>query len=213
MDGGSESRELDPRDLRVSDAEREHVGTLLQRAVGQGLLTVSEFTERMDTAMAARTRGELNAVLADLPGMSLQGPPPAVTSAAATSPAVPGAAPVELRNTASNLRRNGPWVVPPALRLRNRFGNTVLDFTSADVRHPVVDIEVDDVAASTTLLVPEGATVDTDHLQHPFSNVHNEVGTGPPTGTPHLVLRGTVRAGAIIVRRPHRHRFRHWFGH
>ncbi|MGH3785806.1 MAG: DUF1707 SHOCT-like domain-containing protein [Pseudonocardiaceae bacterium] len=53
--------DVEPHDLRVSDAEREHVGELLQRAVGQGRITVDEFTERMDAAMAARTRGELNA--------------------------------------------------------------------------------------------------------------------------------------------------------
>ncbi len=44
---------------------------LLQRAVGQGMLSLGEFTERMDTALAAKTRGELNAVLVDLPGMQI----------------------------------------------------------------------------------------------------------------------------------------------
>ncbi|WP_338888387.1 DUF1707 domain-containing protein [Rhodococcus sovatensis] len=62
---------MEARDLRVSDAEKEHVGQLLQRAVGQGMLSLGEFTERMDTALAAKTRGELNSVLADLPGMQI----------------------------------------------------------------------------------------------------------------------------------------------
>ena len=55
----------------MSDAEKEHVGQLLQRAVGQGMLSLGEFTERMDTALAAKTRGELNSVLIDLPGMQI----------------------------------------------------------------------------------------------------------------------------------------------
>lgn len=62
---------MEARNLRVSDAEREHVGELLQKAVGQGMLSLGEFTERMDTALAAKTRGELNSVLADLPGITL----------------------------------------------------------------------------------------------------------------------------------------------
>lgn len=62
---------MEARNLRVSDAEREHVGELLQKAVGQGMLSLGEFTERMDSALAAKTRGELNAVLADLPGITL----------------------------------------------------------------------------------------------------------------------------------------------
>lgn len=53
--------------LRVSDAERAEVGHLLERAVAEGMITLDEFSERYDTALAARTRGELNAVLADLP--------------------------------------------------------------------------------------------------------------------------------------------------
>lgn len=56
------------RDLRASDAEREHVGELLQQALSQGRITIAEFDERMGAAMAARTRGELDAVLVDLPG-------------------------------------------------------------------------------------------------------------------------------------------------
>lgn len=59
------------RDLPVSDTEREHVGQLLQRAVGLGLLSLDEFTGRMDVALAATTRAELNAVLIDLPGLRI----------------------------------------------------------------------------------------------------------------------------------------------
>jgi hypothetical protein len=58
------------RNLRVSDSEREHVVGLLQRAIGRGMLDLDEFTERTDVALAARTRGELNAVLVDLPGLT-----------------------------------------------------------------------------------------------------------------------------------------------
>ena len=54
-------------DARVGDAEREHVGTRLGQAFAQGYLTVAEYEERLDTALAARTAGALHAVLADLP--------------------------------------------------------------------------------------------------------------------------------------------------
>jgi Mrp family chromosome partitioning ATPase len=71
-EGGTRERPrpgIDPRDLRVSDAEREHVASLLHRALERGLLDLAEFSTRVDAAMAARTRGELNAVLVDLPGV------------------------------------------------------------------------------------------------------------------------------------------------
>ncbi|WP_067533072.1 DUF1707 SHOCT-like domain-containing protein [Nocardia crassostreae] len=72
---GADATAVGDRDLRVSDVEREHVERLLQRAVGLGMLSLGEFTERMDTALAAKTRGELNAVLVDLPGIRLAGQP------------------------------------------------------------------------------------------------------------------------------------------
>ena len=58
--------------LRVGDADREHVVAVLGQHLALGHLTVHELENRLDTAYAARTRGELDAVLADLPAI---GPP------------------------------------------------------------------------------------------------------------------------------------------
>ena len=60
---------IDPRELRVSDAEREHVAGLLNKALARGLIDLDEFSTRLGAALAARTRGELNAVVVDLPGV------------------------------------------------------------------------------------------------------------------------------------------------
>jgi hypothetical protein len=71
-EGGSTGRPrsgINPRELRVSNAEREHVAGLLNRAMERGLIDVDEFATRTTAAMGARTRGELNAVLMDLPGV------------------------------------------------------------------------------------------------------------------------------------------------
>lgn len=56
------------RDVRASDSERELVVERLQRAVGNGRLTVAEFDERAAAAYAATTRGELADLTKDLPG-------------------------------------------------------------------------------------------------------------------------------------------------
>lgn len=53
--------------LRASDAERDRVVEVLREACAEGRLTVAEFQERLDTAYAARTHGELAALTADLP--------------------------------------------------------------------------------------------------------------------------------------------------
>lgn len=75
----------DPR-IRASDADRERVATLLREHHAEGRLTVEEFRERLDAAFAAKTTGDLDALLADLPAIDLYRLP-----AAGIKPASPGA--------------------------------------------------------------------------------------------------------------------------
>ncbi len=56
-----------PDELRVSDPERADVQGRLRRAVGAGQLDLHEFDLRVQSAWAARTRGELSRVTRDLP--------------------------------------------------------------------------------------------------------------------------------------------------
>jgi len=55
------------RNFRASDAEREAAVRRLRRAVDEGRLTLAEFDERAAAAYAARTRGELDHTVSDLP--------------------------------------------------------------------------------------------------------------------------------------------------
>ena len=57
--------------IRASDAERDRVASLLQEHHAEGRLTAEEFAERMDAALRARTLGELDELLADLPHIDL----------------------------------------------------------------------------------------------------------------------------------------------
>jgi hypothetical protein len=53
--------------LRASDAEREEIAERLRRATAEGRLLAEELEERLATALRARTQGELDALVADLP--------------------------------------------------------------------------------------------------------------------------------------------------
>jgi DUF1707 SHOCT-like domain len=63
-----------PADLRVSDAERERVVERLRAAAGEGRLATDELEERVSEALAARTHGDLDRLLTDLPGPRLPAP-------------------------------------------------------------------------------------------------------------------------------------------
>jgi hypothetical protein len=179
---------VDPRDFRVSDAERAHVVQVLQKAIGHGMLSLDEFTARTDVALAARTRGELNAVVVDLAG---------VTHTDVASPVrVP---PVELRANMSKIRRTGQWNVPRQLIVRNRLGSTELDFTEARIEHAEVEIQLDVSGGSVRLLLPERASVDVNGVQVIAGSVKDKVGSR--SGRPRFVITGRVTAGSLKIRR------------
>lgn len=52
--------------LRVTDAQRDRAVDYLQGAYAEGRLSATEFDERVGVALAARTRGELNAAFTGL---------------------------------------------------------------------------------------------------------------------------------------------------
>jgi hypothetical protein len=53
--------------LRASDADRDAVTERLREAAGEGRLAPDELEERVDSALRARTYGELARLVADLP--------------------------------------------------------------------------------------------------------------------------------------------------
>ncbi|WNI27006.1 DUF1707 domain-containing protein [Streptomyces sp. ITFR-16] len=53
--------------MRASDAERERIAEILREAVAEGRLEMTEFEQRLDSAYRARTHGELEPLVRDLP--------------------------------------------------------------------------------------------------------------------------------------------------
>jgi len=53
--------------MRAADSDRQFVAEQLQQALNQGRLTLTEYDERLQQAYAARTYGELDGLLGDLP--------------------------------------------------------------------------------------------------------------------------------------------------
>jgi hypothetical protein len=66
---------------RIGDAERSEVADALGKHYSDGRLDESEFRERLDRAMSAKTRGDLSGLLSDLPPLgqpqAASPPPPA----------------------------------------------------------------------------------------------------------------------------------------
>lgn len=54
-------------DMRVGDAEREATAAELREHYASGRLTLDELNDRIDRAFAAKTRGDLDGLMRDLP--------------------------------------------------------------------------------------------------------------------------------------------------
>lgn len=160
---------------------------ILEQAVGQGMLTLDEYTERIDVVLGARTRRELDTVIADLPHVRRRPAP---------------APPEVLSSWMSSISRKGQWTVPSRLRLVTRMCSTTLDFTSAVLQNPVVHIDMDDYFSSTDLILPDGATADLNGVGNVASSTTVKVSSSPPSRTLHVVVTGSVRFGSVTARHP-----------
>lgn len=58
--------------MRASDADREQFAERLRHATGEGRLVAEELEERLGAVFSARTYGDLDAVVADLPRGSVE---------------------------------------------------------------------------------------------------------------------------------------------
>lgn len=197
----------DQRLLRVSDAEREHVVQLLQRAVGRGLLDIDEFSKRVDVAVAAQVRGELNGVLVDLPGLTHPDRPghgvPARAAGSAPAPVTESSG-TQLRATLGSIERKGVWDVPARLAVQAIMGSVELDFTQARLQDDRVEIDVEVVAGSVELRVPLGSRIDHGGVAVTLGSVeiHRKLRDGGDR--PWFVLAGTVRGGSVEFKPPRR---------
>jgi DUF1707 SHOCT-like domain len=78
----------DPK-IRCSDADRDRTAALLTEHHAAGRLTAEEFRERLEATFAARTLGDLDELLADLPAID-----PYQLPASSLRPGRPGHAPL-----------------------------------------------------------------------------------------------------------------------
>ena len=74
---------MSEHDMRVGDSERDETAAQLSEHFAAGRLDHSEFAERTEQALSARTRGELDVVLNDLPVLPVAVRPSTTPSATA----------------------------------------------------------------------------------------------------------------------------------
>lgn len=171
-------------DVRASDGEREEVAARLGRAVGEGRLTLTEFSDRVGQAHAATTRGELVPLTADLP--------------ATTAPA---RGPVRTRWSVSpigGMVRKGSWRVPERSVGISVIGGASLDLTDAEFAAPEVVLTRVSLIGGIEAKVPAGVRVEVEGFG--LLGGHSVRLPTPAPGAPVLRLRLFSLVGGVSVK-------------
>ena len=127
--GGQPGGADDPRQLRISDAERHQVAEILREAAGEGRLDLDELDQRLEATYSARTYADLVPITLDLP--SHPHPVPVTRPAASSSLVVPGPDKETHFGIMSGFDRRGVWVVPQQLNVFCFWGGAELDLRQA----------------------------------------------------------------------------------
>lgn len=183
----------DRAEIRAGDRDRDQVAEILRVAVSEGRITVEELHERLDRTYAARTFGELDAIVADLPHAEIL-------------PALRPDSGEVLRLYAQggkSFKQVGRWVVPPRIDLTAGWGTVKVDFTQAVCHHRVVAMQVtcDSPFGDIVIRVPrDGWWVDDEEVvTSGWGGVHNKPPAPPTPETIVLKLSGRL-SGDIWVR-------------
>lgn len=143
----------DPQ-MRASDADRDKYTAVLQDAFAEGRLTREEYDERLEAVYRARTYGDLEPLVSDLPAHNLPVP-------RASSDIVPTAASgAPLVAVFSEVQRKGPWTLAEATTMVAVFGAVNVDLTRATLEAHDVTIQAFAVFGEVQVLVPDGIHVD-----------------------------------------------------
>ncbi len=178
--------------IRASDRERDDVVRRLQDAFAEGRLGDEEFDERMHTALAARTRADLDALLGDLPA---PGPGRQLTTSADW--------PVDSRFAVAIkgwVRRGGRWRVPQLMTTVAYKGGSQLDLRAAELTGPQTTIRALAYKSDVEIIVPPGVRVVTGGFgvsrDSPDDDQHDDI----PPGAPLVHVRGFTYKGRIEIR-------------
>jgi hypothetical protein len=189
--------------MRASNQDRERVATVLQKAMADGQITVAELESRLDSVYGAKTLGELEPSIADLPGHGLSlTKPVAPTSAGAVASVVPvsgGRSSTNLVGIMSGVMRKGAWVAPTSINCVAVMGGIELDFSTAQLSGMETVINVTAIMGGVDITVPAGMTVKVNGvgIMGAFEdNVNQTYGGDAPV----LVVRGLALMGGVNVK-------------
>jgi hypothetical protein len=176
-----------PGPLRASDAERERAVDVIRAAAGDGRLTLEELAERIEGALAAKTRDALEPLTADLP---------------ATAAALPERRPGTrwVIGVMGGGTHKGRWRIAPRATVVNVMGGADLDLREALIDSTETVITVLSLMGGSNIIVPEGVEVELTGFAIMGGNRLKLRGPRPRPGAPVVRVRAFSLMGGTDVK-------------
>ncbi|QNP70451.1 DUF1707 and DUF2154 domain-containing protein [Streptomyces roseirectus] len=144
-------------DLRASDADRDRVADILRDALAEGRLTAEEHAERVEGVLAAKTVGELEVFVKDLP---VAHTPRATTAPLRPADAALPADPDEnIVAVFSSATRRGRWRAGRRIHAYAIFGSVEIDLSEALFEYQQVVVKTYAILGSVEVRVPENISL------------------------------------------------------
>jgi hypothetical protein len=176
-------------DVRASDADRERLATQLRDHLAAGRLTLDELSERLDAVYRARTVGELEQLMRDLPATTAQAP---------ASP--PGRKPTRWSVAVmGSVERKRRWRVPEHSTAVAFMGAVELDLRQAELTSGEVEIVAIAIMGAVEIVVPPGVEVELSGLAIMGAREENVSDAPVLPGAPRIRIRAFALMGAVEV--------------
>ncbi|WWR54861.1 DUF1707 domain-containing protein [Streptomyces sp. SCSIO 30461] len=144
--------------MRASDADRDRIADILREALAEGRLDPEEHTERIDAAYRAKTVGELEPIVRDLPAARPRTEPWTAYDEG-TGTGMPSGPAENLVAVFSSATRRGRWRVGARTNAFAFFGNVEIDLTEAMFGQRLTVVNATSVFGNVEVRVPENITL------------------------------------------------------
>lgn len=148
-------------ELRASDADRDRVADVLGQALAEGRLTADEHAERVERVFGARTVGDLEPLVRDLPGAHRRRATPRYAQAPGrpTAGAIPADPDENVVAVFSGAIRRGRWRAGRRIHAYAIFGSVEIDLSEALFEYQQVVVKAFSVFGSVEVKVPENVSL------------------------------------------------------
>jgi hypothetical protein len=168
------------RSPAIGDVDRDTAVERVQAAYTGGYLTHDEMERHLHQVLAARTRQDIELVVAQLPAQD-----PGRTATIGAS--------------AGRIVRKGAWRVPRTLKVESMHGRVRLDLSQATFEAPEVDIVLNVMHGGVKLKLPRNARVEYDGVTTAWKDTRYRPAKNSTGAGPRIRITGVMGFGRLKI--------------